>query len=205
MTSLNGWESRPFDQAIHQLLEPEALERARRVPAENAGYVVWGEYARILGGYIDIFSSEQLLILFSSELRSDAGAVLRRVFEFLCVDPDHVPDNLGTNYREGAAARRISWLDLNQVQRRVSSSMLTRRAWHALPEQTRRRVDAGFDRMNYRVRLWNRRGSIKPPPGAETDLILRRHYESDAQLLTRLCGRPPPWSAAQASVVGSQA
>ena len=35
------------------LLKPDALDGARRVPEENTGYVVWGEYARILGGYLD--------------------------------------------------------------------------------------------------------------------------------------------------------
>jgi hypothetical protein len=197
MMSLNGWEERPFDQAIRELLEPAALERARRVPDENSGYVVWGEYARILSGYLEVFDSDRLLVLFTAELRNDAPAVLRRVFEFLSVDADFVPDNVGANYRQGAGARRINWLDLNRLQHRVSSSSLARGAWHALPERTRRRVDAGFDRINYQLRLWNRRSAVAPPSSeAEIDLMLRRHYLADAQLLARLCGRTPPWAEA---------
>lgn len=199
MTSLNGWEGRPFDATIGELLRPEALERARRVPEENTGYVVWGEYARILEGYLDVFARRQLLVLFTADLRHRPQATLRRVFAFLEVDPDFIPPNLGTSYREGAAARRINWLDLNQLQRTAASNGLVRGLWQALPEPTRRRVDRRFDRLNYQVRLWNRhRRSAPAQPAAvsaaaDTDLRLRRHYAADAERLTRLFGVTPPF------------
>jgi hypothetical protein len=196
MTLLNGWESRDFDLAIRQELEPQALDAARHAPEETNGYVAWGEYGRILGGYLDVFSHDQLLILFTSELRKDPRSVLRRVFEFLSVDPDFVPDNLGTNYRPGAGARRLRWLDLNRFQRGVAGSGLARRTWHALPERARRRVDTRFDRMNYRVRLWNRRDSSPATPREDTtDLVLRRHYAGDAEQLASMFGVRPPWAA----------
>lgn len=196
MTSLNGWETRSFEQAIAELLDPDELESARRVPEENTGYVVWGEYARILEGYLDIFSSEQMLVLFSSDLRQDPQPVLREVFEFLSVDPDFLPDNLGTSYRESAAARRIDWLDLDHVQRGVSSNSLMRALWHSLPERAQRRVDAGFDRASYLVQLWNRRGRLSAaPPERETEVILRRHFEADAGRLLEVFGLTAPWSS----------
>jgi hypothetical protein len=199
MTSLNGWETRSFEQAIRELLDPDALESARRVPEENTGYVVWGEYARILQGYLDIFSGEQMLVLLSSDLREDPRSVLRRVFEFLSVDPEFIPDNLGTSYRESAAARRIDWLDPDQVQRGVSSNPLTRALWHSLPERGRRRIDAGFDRITYLFHLWNRRGRINAVASeSETDVMLRRHFQADAQRLREVFGLTAPWSRDQA-------
>ncbi len=52
MVVRRGGELRSFDEAIDELLAPAALEEARRRPAESSGYVVWGEYGRILAGYL---------------------------------------------------------------------------------------------------------------------------------------------------------
>jgi Sulfotransferase domain len=202
MAALNGWDPRPFSQAVQELLEPDALVSARRMPDETTGYVVWGEYGRILAGYLQTFAPEQLLVLFTSELRDEPESVLRRVFKFLGVDDRFVPDNLGTNYREGGASRRFRWLDLNLVQAGASSNSLARRLWHALPEPARRRVDRRFDRINYLVGLWNRRST---PPGpeheAEADLALREHYAHDSARLAELLGVAPPWTSEPTSTV----
>lgn len=201
MASLNGWDTRSFDQAVEQLLEPAALLSARRVVWETTGYVVWGEYGRILAGYLEVFERRQLLLLFSSELQRNPRSVLRRVFEFLAVDPEFVPDNLGTNYREGGASRRLHWLDLNRLQRSVASNQLARTVWHSLPEQTRRRVDTRFDRTNYLVRLWNRRGSTRAEePESKTERVLRWHYTADAALLAERFDVVAPWSTAPTSL-----
>ena len=61
-----------------QNLEPEALEDARRIPRESAGYVVWGEYGRILDGYLDVFGPDQLLVLFSDDLQRAPRETLSR-------------------------------------------------------------------------------------------------------------------------------
>ena len=201
MTLLNGWETRSFDQAVRDLLTPEALARARRVPEEASGYVVWGEYGRILAGYLDVFSRSQMLVLFTGDLRSEPRAVLRRVFDFLSVDLEFVPDTLGIKYREGGASRRAEWLDLNRVQQAVSSNVLARRIWHSLPEPTRRRVDARFNRINYLSRLWNRRGTIDAAGDGEKERLLRQHYESDTALLRELFDIAVPWSPIQAAAV----
>ncbi len=199
MTLLNGWETRPFDQAVRDLLSPEALARSRRVPEETSGYVAWGEYGRILAGYLDVFSLSQMLVLFTSDLRSDPRAVVRRVFDFLSVDPEFVPDTLGIKYREGGASRRAEWLDLNRLQQVVSSNPVARRTWHSLPERARRRVDARFDRINYLSRLWNRRGMAGADRDPEIDRRLCHHYGSDAELLAKLFGISVPWSSIHAS------
>jgi hypothetical protein len=195
MAAMNGWDARPFSQAVQELLAPDALASSRRVPEETTGYVVWGEYGRILAGYRDAFQREQFLILFTTELRDDPESVLRRVFEFLTVDADFIPDNLGTDYRQGGASRRLRWLDLNVLQAASSSNGVARRLWHALPESTRRRVDTRFNRMNYWLSLWNRRSSAGGADSQpDTDRALREHYAQDAERIAELFGVAAPWS-----------
>lgn len=198
MARMNGWDTRPFEQAMSELLAPDALVQARRRPDEITGYIVWGEYGRILEGYLDVFPREQLLVLYTSDLRDDPAGVLRRTFEFLGVAADFVPENLGTTYRHSATARRLRWLDLNSLQEAAAESSVVRRLWHALPEPTRRRIDRRFDRANYRVDLWNRRPSDAPQT-TEPHAVraLRVHYDEDARHLARQLGVAPPWSPAR--------
>jgi hypothetical protein len=196
MAVMNGWEQRDFSAAVRELLRPEALEAARRVASETTGYIVWGEYGRILEGYLDVFSREQLLVLYTSELRSDPASVMRRVYGFLGVDPDYVPDNLGTTYRPGGSARRLQWLDLAELQHRLAGSSTARRLWHSLPEPSRRRFDRAFDRINYRAQLWNRRAGepVSADDEERVEDALHHHYAADANRLRALLGAGPPWA-----------
>ena len=93
------WDTsaRSFDQAIDELLQPDALERASREIHEITGYVVFGEYGRILSGYLDVFGESSYSVLFTAELEADPHSALSSIFEFLGVDPEFVPDNLGTS------------------------------------------------------------------------------------------------------------
>jgi hypothetical protein len=199
MAAMNEWDKRPFVRAVEELLDPAALREARRYPSETTGYVVWGEYGRILSGYLDVFEREQLLVLYSSELKQDPDEVLRRVFAFLDVDSDFVPDNLGASYRAGATTRRLRWLDLSAWQATAASSAPVRGLWHALPERARRRIDRRFDEVNYRTELWNRRAIESHEADDEPALeALRAHYEADADRLTSLLGDAPAWSRSAA-------
>ncbi len=201
MARLEGWDERPFDEAVRQLLEPEALERSRREVRESTSYVVFGEYGRILEGYLDVFAPEQLLVVFTNELNDDPQSVVRRVWDFVGVDSGFVPDNLGKHYHESGTAPRLRWLDLYRWQVAAASSPALRGAWHSIPEPTRRRIDTQYRRMNYRMRLWNRRGWHRRGnrPGVErdpqTDQLLAEHFKADAARLTELFGITPPWQA----------
>ncbi len=199
MASLNQWDGRSFDQAIRDQLEPDALLAARRLPDERTGYVVWGEYGRLLEGYLDVFLREQLLVLFLTDLKDRPAEVVQRVLRFLGVDPNFVPDNLGTTYRPGASARRVDWLDLKTAQAAAADSRLLRRLWHAIPEPTRRHIDRQFDRTNYRMDLWNRKASAAVSPSqVDVTSALRAHYDEDANRLRAIVGIPP-WSTTAAA------
>jgi hypothetical protein len=200
MASMEGIETRRFDEAIDAQLRPEALAAARRQPSESTGYVVWGEYGRILSGYFDVFPREQMLVLFTEELEQTPELLLRRIFEFLGVRSDFRPDNVGRKYRVGGAERRFSWLGTYAslspfaVQRALTRNTASRGLWHALPESTRRQIDRVFGRLAYRLDLWNRRADsdTADPEGAASER-LREHFASDEAQLAGLIGIAPPW------------
>jgi sulfotransferase family protein len=199
MVYMNRLERRPFEQAIDQLLSPRALEEARREPRETTGYVAWGEYGRILAGYFEVFAPEQILVLFTSELESEPGALLARVYRFLEVDAGFAPRDAGRRYRVGGERRRLQWLGTHSrnpwtAQRALAQNTAARSLWHALPERRRRQIDHAFSSFSYRLDLWNRRAPADSPACEEATLQrLRAHYADDGKRLTTLLGAPPPW------------
>jgi hypothetical protein len=194
MTVMNRREHRSFDEAIDELLRPESLALSRRCPEETTGYVVWGEYGRLLTGYFNIFPPEQILVVFTDELTSDPEKLLRRVYEFLGITRDFIPDNIGTRYREGGTSRRITRLSPNVFQAGVAGNPIARTFWHMLPQTGRRWVDRGFANSAYRFDLWNRsNGEGIKRPSAITLARLRQHFASDTDRLAELVGKVPPW------------
>jgi hypothetical protein len=197
MSRMRGFEHRPFDLAIDELLEPSALAEARAQPTETNGYVVLGEYARLLQGYFDAFPREQILVLFHDRLESDPGAVCASVFGFLGVDPNFRPPNLGQRYHEGGSRRRFAWLDLTTWQRAARGSAALRRLWQRVPRSRRLRILRRYDLLAQRLFFWNRvpvdAGTDRDPAGEETLARLRVHYRADEQRLRELLGAALPW------------
>jgi hypothetical protein len=198
MSTMRGIEQRPFDLAIDELLAPGAVAESRLRPDETNGYVVLGEYGRLLGGYLDVFPREQLLVLFQGDLEEDPGAVCAEVFAFLGVDPGFRPPNLGSRYHDGGSHRRFAWLDLTSWQRGARRSALLSGLWRRVPRSQRRRLLRRFNLVSRRLFLWNRvavDAAAEPDaPSAETLARLRTHYREDEECLRELLGAAPPWS-----------
>jgi len=205
-----GDERRSFDDAIDELLRPDALERARRRPQESTGYIVWGEYGRILAGYFDVFSSEQILVVFTDELELAPAQLLSRIQEFIGVSADFEPDNLGVRYRVGRVERGFSWtspsswlspsspLSPQGVHRAVSRSSAARAVWQVIPQARQRRLRRPYQQIATRVVLRDRRSArnevgANAEPSLATLARLREHYAQDAGQLAALLGLTPPW------------
>ena len=202
MTTLTGLETRPFDETIEELLSPDALEAARLHPDETNAYVVWGEYGRILRAYLDVFPKPQILVVSMDELEHAAEGLLRRLYEFIGVAPDFVPDNLGARYRVGAGRPRFDWLSLYgpgspyAVQRSLARMKPVRAVWHALPTRAHQRLDAAFDDAAYRIGLWNRRPAEQAADGSPDPITmsrLREHFVEDGRKLSSMLQRDFPW------------
>lgn len=107
-----------------------------------------GHYPAQLRRYRDRFGDSRLLVHLYDDLVRDPLGVARRTYEFLGVDPSHVPDlsarpNVGGVPRAGWRGRLLG-----------RSSPLRRAAGRALPARLRRRAGALADRQSLeRARL----------------------------------------------------
>jgi len=192
--SLGSADRGRFDETIDELLTPSALERCRH--EEGAGFVVWGEYGRILAAYYEVFPREQIQICFTSDLERAPHEFIRELFRYLDVDGDFVPPKLHARYRQAASAKRIGWLPSPaEVERKVARQDWARSLWRRLPAQVQTRALMGSREANYRFRLWNRSGVPfdRHEASPETLERLRAHYEEDRRLLEEVIGKRVPW------------
>jgi hypothetical protein len=196
MAVLEKAELRTFDDAIDASLNPAALTQARIAPTTTNGYIVNGEYGRILAGFMEIFPREQLLIVFSDELSEHPVSTLSRIFDFVGVDPNCVPDNLNTRYRAAATKQRVPGLNLHAWQERVAKLRLLRSLWHALPDRLRAGIDRAYRLAGFRVTMWNaHRGETEPDAIDSVHDRLIEHFLPDSRALSRLIGLDAPWLA----------
>jgi hypothetical protein len=183
MNVRHGIETRSFEQVIQDLLCPEALAAARANPAEETGYVVWGEYGRLLTDYLKYFRREQLLVLFTRDLELFPQALMRQIYAFLNIETIF-PQNLGRHFHAGGTRKRLSWL-----------RPLARSLWP---------IKASWDLLPIRIQLmilyWYEQWNIRPDRTQplllpETLAAFQEHYSADAALLEKSCQLVPHWLA----------
>jgi len=194
MMALSKVESRSFEQAVAELIAPATLEQTKRVRSRLNGYVVNGEYARLLGGFLRVFPREQLKVIFSDDLESRPAKTIAEVFEFIGVAGDFVPSTLGTRFREAAVRERVPGLNLISWQATFARSRVARAMWHALPDRPRQSIDHAYNVANYRVEMWNGwRGVADDDMSPAVHERLAEHYLADSEALAEMLSAPVPW------------
>lgn len=181
---LNVWrglEKRPFDEVIQHLLTPNMLAYARTLPSESRyetdGYVVYGEYGRILQEYNRFFPSAQLLIVPTSQLETAVSQVLA----FIGVDPAYIPANLGRYYHTSGTQKQVAGL----------GKLLQQWPWRPLWQKIPRKHQ---EYMIYWFRQWNQKPTQKTLTlFPEVREELSRHYQQDSLLLNTLFGFDALW------------
>jgi len=182
MSVRRGYEPRSFEGAIHELLKPDALEEARNRPTPTNSYIVRGEYGRILAKYYELFPSQQIVVFFTEELKHNPREVMKTTFQFLGVNSDFVPPDLGDVYHKGGTRRRLPWVDSLMRANHVRTIC-------------RRMISGKYRR---RVRYWLDQWNVVPDEGSKqiqpaVRQLLVRHYEEDIRQLSALTGRKHPW------------
>lgn len=173
-----GTEHRPF---------PAVLDEKLRVGTfEDESYIHMGEYGRILGEYLRVFPQEQLLTLFTENLKANPAAALKQVLRFLEVDENFSPRNLGKQYHVGGVRRRIP-VD----EHALAKNRWFRRALKLVPRRSRAMFHRRF---LFWFTIWNTRpdpSDRRMPPEARKRLA--QFYREDVGRLEQLLDQPVPW------------
>jgi hypothetical protein len=162
----DGFEQRPFGQA----LSDEHLHGADWLTA----YVDIGRYADQVQRYLEAFPAAVLVIYFE-ELIASPGAELRRLIEFLGLEPHPLLEDLASANRHSAPRNRVSG--------RILESRWVRRGAHvAVPQRLRA---PAYKRLT--------RSVPRPEMAADTRAWLVEQYAGEAGRLEQLTARAAPW------------
>jgi hypothetical protein len=181
-----GLESRSFDQAVEDLLQPENLHIGRARPTEINSYLAQGEYARVLQLYLDRFPAEQIHIETTADLGREPAALLDRVLSFLGLPGGYRPEGLGEKHHVGGMRQRLDREGVAQLH-----GYLDEHVWPMLREGERFFAKAEFSSF---MHVWNVIPDDQLPPLAEANRgRLEAHYRPDSELLVERFGVAAPW------------
>lgn len=175
-----------YRMAVRTHHERRAFEEAVAECLKQGGpidYLSLGEYGRILGSYLQYFSRSQLLVLFTVDLEAQPGSLVRSLCEYLGIDQDFVPPNLGRRYHAGGMKQRFPWIV--PAAKRIRPVWLL---WKTLPERQK-----GAFRFWFHTQF-NVRSEKAAELDSKTRLRLVDHYREDVRSLEALIGQRVPWA-----------
>jgi hypothetical protein len=151
--------------------------------------ITGAEYGRILNIYLEFFPREQIMVAFTADLQTRPEELMAELFEFIGVDPSHVPPDLTTRYREGGMKMRVPGEAVDSLIEHMKTEV-----WPHI-EDPGREKERGF---NWWLRyIWN----IEPDDeGKEveesTRELLKARFAPDIEVLREDIGVEPPWAEA---------
>jgi Sulfotransferase family len=189
MSVRRGYESRSFDVAVAELLQPDQLELGRTRPTETNSYLAQGEYGRILQSYRARFPAERLHVELTEALDTDPGATIDRILSYLGLPAGYRPEGLDVRHYPSGAGKRLDADAEAQLR-----TFMGEQIWPHLGGG-RQRAKLAFE---FFVETWNVIPDDRPPALSPTNRArLEAHYASDDELLAGL-GIEAPWLAAWA-------
>ena len=100
----------------------------------NTSYVARSKYFTQLQRFLDFYPAGQVLVIENGDLRDQRAATLRRIFEFVGVDPDFEHPKFGQLRHSTSRKKRATKLGMRvqKMSRTKLGRRIPRRAWLAL-------------------------------------------------------------------------
>lgn len=175
------------DRTVSQWIYEQSVGRDLRTPFEDfarrADIAAINDYVANLTRYFDLFSREQIKVLFFDDLARDPAQLARDVFDFLNVDNNFAPPSV--NKRVLPASR----------PRFGAASVVAYHAAQAIRVLGGANFVGWVKRSDIFNRVMFRSDAPRPAPPAEVLQVLWEEFSRDNEALSRLLGRslPPHW------------
>lgn len=177
-------ENGSFSEALDTLVRRGSVSD-EKIVNENREYLMFGEYGRTLGRYLDCFPKNNIKIVFFEDLKRDPYSTMAKVFSFLGVDTSFRTEkfekvhNVSGQARFKSVLRLQNWLKDNRTVRRAILKLF--------PAD----LVGGIDQWILR------KGNLKKieyegPTKSEIER-LEEYYRDDVRLLVQLFEVVPPW------------
>lgn len=191
MAVKRGTEKRSFEEAMLSALRPMHLTAGRQncAPMHAQGYeseaefyAAWGEYGRILKGYLDEFGRDRLLIIFTEDLESNPEVTLDKLLQFLGLEPGWRPACLGERFHKGGGQPVVNPVAI----RKIAQLPIVNQLYSLVPEKNKEVLRKKVASINLR------KASEKHVLSKSTEARLKKFYRRDLHRLV-IMGFTPPW------------
>jgi hypothetical protein len=180
----HGFTEKELEESFQDILSSDAATLDKHKTEHEYTYLARSKYGAGLKPYYDRFKPENILVLFTDELEKRPVQTLKKIYRFIGVDPDIVPDNAGKVFHKGGSKARVSWLAPGNL---VKHKALRKSVRTTLPYHVRKRIEMW-------ILIWNTK------PDKKSDALskamraqLVEYFSADVRLLEKLSGRKTPW------------
>ncbi|WP_118829966.1 sulfotransferase domain-containing protein [Salinibacter ruber] len=134
MATRRQQENRSFEEAVLELLDRERIDLSPP-PPEPECYLEWSCYGFVLEKYLKYFDREQIILLFTNNLKNNPSQETKKLYSFLEVENEYVPPNVGRKYNDSGPEEILT------VIRRAFRGSIIRKFWHRrVNEKTKQNV-----------------------------------------------------------------
>lgn len=185
-------EPRSFEAATADLLAPDHVKAAIDIPMpdhssgyqpEGEFYISWSEYGRALAPYWELFSPDQLLVLYAEDLQQNPEETIDQLLSFIGLEPGFRPPALGQVIHKGGSKKRIP----QSVRESLRGLKVLYWLWEQIP-------DAYRGRLRFRYEQWNisqKKEEMSLSPELQNALAL--HFARDLLPLFEKPINAAPW------------
>lgn len=181
MSFLRKREAREFKLAVHSLM----FAPKDNIVDRNFDYLKFGEYGRILEGFLEYFESDSIYIVFFEELIDNPDDEVKKIVKWLGEDPhllgrdDKQAFNQSKEIRFSIIHSFIVYLQKSKSIKLALSMIVSRRKLRGIAKW-----------IKYEV---NTKEANLPCLESETREELVNYYQADIKKLEFLIDRPVPW------------
>lgn len=184
MALRRGNTTKTFEEDVSLLLESDNLEKERRNLTPRNNFLFGSEYGRILSSYYQLFGPDQILVLYTEDVKKNPEQTLRTFFNFIGVDEEYTPPNIQKSYHEGGGKPKTKLLTPHFLYK----IPLMETIWkNYAPHSLQKTIESKINR-------WN----VKPDNETidqNSDIYswLVEYFAEDIRLLGQLSNTEVPW------------
>lgn len=148
MNVRRGLEQRDYSAVLKDALSREIVlpsYSSNEMENERKSVLLWSMYGTALTPFFDHFPLENMLLIGQSELINNPQKTYSRICNFINVDQNFVPANLGKKYHIGGTS---TFLPRSEEFAKIR---VLKKFWHSLPKKTRVKIAFWYGQLNIRT------------------------------------------------------
>lgn len=182
MHKRNSYINETFESAVNKMLGSNLDTERDNLSPRNI-FFLSSEYGRILESYYKRFPKNNILVLYTENLKKDPYTVLEQVFNFLKIDSDYRPKDIARQSHKGGSAK-IKYFSPAYLEKMPPINFLWKKF---VPVKLRKKIFMKVTRWNIKS------DNDRLDPDSQIYKKLVKYFNNDVKLLESETGTKVPW------------